>query len=183
MYGGERGGVHDVAKLLDFGIVQSSGGAGEAFRLTQQGVIAGSPPYMSPEQSAGKSALDGRSDIYSLGAVAYFLLTGRPPFVRETVLQVLMAHVYDPVVPPGEVRADAPSDLEAVVLRCLAKDPARRYPDADSLEQDLARCGCAGDWDREQAAAWWRDCATPRPPHRRDDSPRGILVQSDGVSV
>jgi serine/threonine-protein kinase len=169
----ERGGVHDVAKLLDFGIVQSSGGAGEALRLTQQGVIAGSPPYVSPEQAAGKVALDGRSDIYSLGAVAYFLLTGRPPFVRETVLQVLMAHVYEAVLPPGEVRPDVPPDLEEVVLRCLAKDPARRYPDAASLDDDLARCAGAGDWDPERAAAWWQQRDTGRLGSAEDGSRNG----------
>jgi serine/threonine-protein kinase len=166
----ERGGVHDVAKLLDFGIVQGSTFGAEPVRLTQKGVIAGSPPYMSPEQASGKSALDRRSDIYSLGAVAYFLLTGRPPFVRETALQVLMAHAYDPVVPPGEVRPDVPPDLDEVVLRCLAKDPAQRYPDADSLEQDLARCACAGDWDREQAVAWWHDRDTGRLGRAEDGS-------------
>jgi serine/threonine-protein kinase len=151
----ERGGVHDVAKLVDFGIVQGIAAGPEAARLTLQGMIAGSPPYMAPEQASGKSAVDGRTDIYSLGAVAYFLLTGQPPFVRDTAMQLLMAHVYDPVVPPGELRPDLPPDLEDVVLRCLAKEPAQRYADADGLERDLAGCVCTGEWDREQAAAWW----------------------------
>jgi eukaryotic-like serine/threonine-protein kinase len=176
----ERGGVHDVAKLLDFGIVQGSNFGREPMRLTGHGVIAGSPPYMSPEQAGDKKALDGRSDIYSLGAVAYFLLTGRPPFVRETALQLLMAHVYDPVVPPGEVRADVPPDLEEVVLRCLAKDPARRYPDAASLEDDLARCACAGEWDEEQAVAWWRERDADRPAGA-DDGSCGSLAPPAGV--
>jgi serine/threonine-protein kinase len=167
----ERGGVYDVAKLLDFGIVQSIAPGREAARLTQLGAIAGSPPYMAPEQAAGKLSVDGRGDIYSLGAVAYFLLTGRPPFVRETAMQLLMAHVYDPVVPPGDLRPDVPADVQAVVLRCLAKDPGQRYPDADSLEQALARCRCADDWDREQAAAWWHLHADTRPTLRPVPSP------------
>jgi serine/threonine-protein kinase len=150
----ERGGVHDVAKLLDFGIVQDAGGA--AVRLTQRGAVAGSPPYVSPEQAAGRDDLDGRSDIYSLGAVAYFLLTGRPPFVRDTAMQLLMAHVYEPVAPLTDLRPDVPADLAEVVQRCLAKDAAGRYPDADKLERALAACDCAGDWDRERAAAWWQ---------------------------
>jgi hypothetical protein len=167
----ERGGVHDVAKLLDFGIVQSIAPGQEGARLTQLGMIAGSPPYMAPEQAAGKPALDGRTDIYSLGAVAYFLLTGRPPFVRETAMQLLMAHVYDSVVPPSDLLPDVPSDVEEVVLRCLAKDPGQRYPDADSLERDLAGCTCAGDWDRQQAAAWWAQAADRPAPVPDPSSP------------
>jgi serine/threonine-protein kinase len=80
--------------------------------------------------------------VYSLGAVAYYLLTGRPPFARVSPLEMLAAHRGEPVIPPRSVRADVPADLEAVVLRCLEKDPGRRYPDAASLERALA--GCAG---------------------------------------
>jgi serine/threonine-protein kinase len=153
----ERGGIPDVAKLLDFGLVQESRLAGlDAHRLTMQGTIVGSPPYMSPEQAAGKPNLDARSDVYSVGGVAYFLLTGQPPFVRETAMQMLLAHAYEPVVPPSQVRPGVPADLEAVVLRCLEKDPARRFPDADSLDKALAACRDAGGWDPDQATAWWQ---------------------------
>src|SRR5262249_3658614 len=79
-----RGGQFDVAKLLDFGLVQSVRLEGDGQRLTQEGALAGTPAYMAPEQAAGETHLDGRSDLYSLGAVAYFLLTGQPPFVRRT---------------------------------------------------------------------------------------------------
>jgi hypothetical protein len=157
----ERGGVHDVAKLLDFGLVQETRlGPGEA-RLTLQGSIIGSPPFMSPEQAAGSSQVDARSDIYGVGGLAYYLLTGRPPFQRETAMQMLLAHAYEAVVPPRELRPEIPADLEAIVLRCLAKDPAERYPDAQSLEQALAGCSCAGGWDEEKAAAWWREVREP----------------------
>ena len=112
---------------------------------------------MSPEQATGSRELDERSDIYSLGAVAYYLLTGRPPFEGEDGIAVLIAHARDPVVPPSRLRPGIPEDLERVVLRCLAKDPAERFPDAASLERALAECGCAGNWDQDQAARWWRD--------------------------
>jgi serine/threonine-protein kinase len=151
----QRGGVFDVAKLLDFGLVQPTRLTTEADRLTVQGTIIGSPPYMSPEQAAGK-ALDVKSDIYSLGAVAYFLLTGQAPFVRETAMMMLMAHAYEPVVPPTAVRPDLPADLQAVVLRCLEKDPARRFPDAQSLQAALTACSAAGRWTEDEAAAWWK---------------------------
>ena len=147
-----RGGVHDVAKLLDFGLVRMQ--STDDLGLTRQGLIFGTPTYMSPEQAVGTN-LDARSDIYSLGALAYFLLTGQPPFRRDSVVQVLAAHIDEPVVAPRSCRPDVPEDLEAVVLRCLAKDPGERFPDAACLEQALRACGSAGDWIESDAAAWW----------------------------
>jgi serine/threonine-protein kinase len=150
-----RGGLHDVAKLLDFGLVRSYGAEGGADHLTQEGAIAGTPAYMSPEQADGKKDLGAGSDIYSLGAVAYFLLTGQPPFMRPTPLQTLIAHLRDEAVPPDQLRADVPADLQAVVLRCLEKDPARRFAGARSLDKALAACHAAGLWTEERAAGWW----------------------------
>ena len=120
---------------------------------------------MSPEQATGDRELDERSDIYSLGAVAYYLLTGRPPFDGEAAIGVMIAHARDPVVPPSLVRAGIPEDLERVVLRCLAKDPADRFPDAASLERALGACACSGDWDQDPAARWWRDSRQIAPQH------------------
>jgi eukaryotic-like serine/threonine-protein kinase len=92
-----------------------------------------------------------------LGAVAYFLLTGQPPFVRPTPLQTLIAHLHDLAAPLDQLQAGVPADLQAVVLRCLEKDPARRFLDARSLDKALAGCHTAGLWTEEQAAAWWHD--------------------------
>jgi serine/threonine-protein kinase len=152
-----RGGVHDVAKLLDFGLVQQVGLSLPNEKLTTQGTILGSPAYMSPEQAMGKPHLDARTDIYSLGGVAYYLVTGKPPFQRETPMETLMAHARDPVVPPSTLAPDLPRDLEEVILRCLEKEPTARYGDVLSLSRALASCRCAGDWDEEYAAAWWEE--------------------------
>jgi serine/threonine-protein kinase len=172
IFASERGGVHDVAKLLDFGLVQEAGLHDRtADRLTIQGTILGSPPFMSPEQAAGKPLLDPRSDIYSLGAVAYFLLTGQPPFVRETAMQMLMAHAYDPLTPPSQLRSEIDFDLEMVVLRCLEKDPANRYPDAQSLEKALAGCRAAAGWSEEMARAWWQKHGQPAPGQADSSTP------------
>jgi serine/threonine-protein kinase len=165
-----RGGAHDVVKLLDFGLVKAVGPAGAETTLTQHGAIAGTPAYLSPEQASGRPDLDPRTDIYSLGAVAYFLLAGQPPFPRDQPLQMLIAHVHEPVRPLTDLRADVPADLQAVVLRCLEKEPAKRYGDVVSLEQALAACACAGRWDEEQAAAWWRDHAD-----MAVDRPAGVM--------
>ena len=153
----QRGGLHDVAKLLDFGLVRTPDLGATADTLTQEGAIAGTPAYMAPEQADGKRNLDARSDIYSLGAVAYYLLTGQPPFVRPTHLQTLIAHIHERPTPPYQLQADVPADLQAVVLRCLEKEPAQRFADARSLDRALAGCQAAGGWTEERADAWWHD--------------------------
>jgi serine/threonine-protein kinase len=112
---------------------------------------------MSPEQAMGERGLDERSDFYSLGAVAYYLLTRQPPFEREGGIALLIAHARDPVVPPSRVRPGIARDLEGVVERCLANDPAERFQDAKSLERALGECSCAGDWNQDRARQWWRD--------------------------
>jgi serine/threonine-protein kinase len=149
-----RGGLHDFVKLLDFGLVKPlfEGGGVD---LSLEGTVAGSPLFMAPEQASGEHEPDRRADIYALGAVGYFLLTGRPPFGGRTVMQVVIAHARDAVEPPSSHRPDVPADLEDVLLRCLAKDPGERQASAEALEAALAACACAGDWDREAARAWW----------------------------
>ncbi len=160
----ERGGVHDVAKLLDFGLVHCLGcmEKNAEQRLTIQGTILGSPPYMAPEQALGKNVLDARTDIYSVGAVAYFLLTGQAPFVRETAMQTLVAHVHEQPLHVRDLRPEVPADLADVVMRCLEKAPKARFQDAESLEQALAQCECADLWGRHEARAWWEDYSKNR---------------------
>jgi eukaryotic-like serine/threonine-protein kinase len=160
IFAAQRGGVFDVAKLLDFGLAKPAAQIASP-QLTQEGTITGSPLYMSPEQALGESEPDARSDIYSLGAVAYFLLTGRPPFDNENPMRVMVSHAHDEVVPPTRIRPDIPADLEQVVLRTLAKNPAERFPSALALGRALEECESARDWSREQAAAWWAQVEQP----------------------
>lgn len=103
-----RGGRHDVAKLLDFGLVKTLAGDEKASHLTREGTVAGSPLYMAPEQIMRSQEPDRRSDIYGLGAVGYFLLTGRPPFRGESPMEVMIAHVRDTVIPPRELALKYP---------------------------------------------------------------------------
>jgi serine/threonine-protein kinase len=152
----ERGKVYDVAKLLDFGLVKNFGLASDDARLTQEGSLTGSPAFMSPEQAAGRQQLDARSDIYNVGAAAYFLITGQLLFDRGSALQMLHAHAYEPLVPIRQFQEAVPADLQRVILRCLEKDPDRRYQDAASLDKALAACASAGRWTLERAEDWWR---------------------------
>ncbi len=153
----QRGGLHDVVKLFDFGVVQSLRGGKLIDSLALDGTIFGSPAFMSPEQAGVGNHVDARSDVYGLGGVAYFLLSGQPPFACETLFQTLCAHTLAPVPRLTAFRDDVPSDLEEVVLRCLEKDANLRFQGADSLDKALAKCHCAGQWTDERAARWWQD--------------------------
>src|SRR4051812_6078584 len=127
--------TNDEVKVADFGIARANG-AGDG--LTRTGAVMGTATYFSPEQAQGL-AVDARSDIYSLGVVLYEMLTGSVPFAGDSPVSVAYLHVREPVVPPSQRRPDLPPALEAIVLTCLAKDPAGRYQSADQLRTDLMR--------------------------------------------
>lgn len=150
----ERGGVYDVVKVLDFGLVRETMTSFGEANLTQTGSFGGSPLYMCPEQAKSYDKLDARSDIYSLGTVAYQLVTGLPPFPGDSPWEIIVAHSRDPVEPPSKVR-DVPADLEAIILKCLEKNPDDRYQTAEELAAALAACESAGTWTTEEAKAWW----------------------------
>ena len=171
----ERGGVRDVVKLLDFGLVrsrQSLTAAGSDQELTREGTVVGSPLYIAPEHALGGSAHDARSDIYSLGAVAYWLLAAEPVFRRDNALKVLFAHAHDPVTPPGQLCSDIPADLERVVMRCLEKDPDDRFTTVRELDRALADCDAAGAWDSDDAARWWAGDRLPGDQTLHETDPR-----------
>ena len=111
----------DVAKLLDFGLVRLNSFSNTGNRLTGVRTIAGTPAFMSPEQAADAADVDSRSDIYSLGAVAYFLLVGRPPFVHANSVETMAAHLSEQVVPPHRLSPEIPCDLDEVIMRCMEK--------------------------------------------------------------
>jgi serine/threonine-protein kinase len=156
LFAARRGRRYDFVKVLDFGLAAAvAARTGPGPDRGRPG--PGTPLYMAPEQIAGDRAIDGRCDVYTLGGVAYTLLTGRPPFEGETAAEVMRAHLQDAVVPPSRHRPDIPPDLERVVLRCLAKDPSARFPGAEGLEAGLSACASAGDWDARKAVAWWEE--------------------------
>ena len=139
------GGEGDFVKVIDFGIAK--GLAEEPDQsLTADGKVLGTPLYMAPEQGEGR-AVDARSDVYALGAALYFALTGVPPFAATSSVAILSAHLHHAVVPPSQrTKRDIPADVEAVVLRCLAKAAGERYADAAELADALTACTVAGAW-------------------------------------
>jgi eukaryotic-like serine/threonine-protein kinase len=122
-------------KLMDFGIARM---AETPEAVTQAGLIVGTPHYMSPEQVQGKQ-LDARSDVYSMGILIYEMLVGRRPFESSSLTGVLTAHITEAAKPPIDHRADIGRDVNAIVMRCLTKDPKARYSDAGALLADLDR--------------------------------------------
>jgi eukaryotic-like serine/threonine-protein kinase len=168
-----RGGHFDVTKLLDFGLVKTLR-EDDSIHLSQEGTVAGSPLYMAPEQVMHHQPPDRPTDIYGLGAVAYYTLTGRAPFLGQSAMEVMVAHARDPVTPPSQIQPDVPRDLEAVIIRCLAKNPKDRYPDTPSLAKALDACADASNWSPEHAADWWQanvrfnrsDITAPPAPNR-----------------
>ena len=167
-----RGGELDFVKVLDFGLVKhrdvrrkddtvpdtSAVVAETAAQLTQVGRIAGTPAFMAPELALGDEDLDGQIDIYALGCVAYWLLTGRLVFERLSTQEMLIAHVaQEPPKPSTRVDGiDIPRDLENLIMRCLAKEPDDR-PDARSLADGLRALGLAERWTEEGRTEWWSD--------------------------
>jgi len=124
-------------KVTDFGLAKS---IGSESNLTQSGAIMGSPSYMAPEQAEGKTKQVGpAADVYALGAILYEQLTGRPPFRGETLLDTIQQVKTAEPVPPSRLVAGLPRDVETIALKCLSKDPARRYDSAIALAEDLRR--------------------------------------------
>ncbi|HEV7593549.1 MAG TPA: serine/threonine-protein kinase [Gemmatimonadaceae bacterium] len=117
------------AMVTDFGIARALTDSGDS-RLTATGMAIGTPAYMSPEQSAGDQAIDGRSDLYSLGVVGYQMLCGQPPFVASNTPSMLVKHLSEKPIPVDERWPDLPPDLARAVMMCLEKDPADRFPSA-----------------------------------------------------
>lgn len=152
-----RGGVDDVAKLLDFGLVKSVSKKGDQTNITQTGTVTGTPKYMSPEQAFGEEEPGVASDLYSLGAVGYSMLSGKAPFEGSTAMHIMIAHARDPVVPLRRMNENVPESLEAVIMRCLEKKPGDRYPDAKSLRDALTSCELDEPWTQADAVNWWRE--------------------------
>jgi tRNA A-37 threonylcarbamoyl transferase component Bud32 len=146
---------HDFVKVLDFGLVKSvAGGSDENSLATGAGLTPGTPAYMAPEMALGE-AVDGRADLYALGCVAYYLLTGQRVFEADNAFQLIAKHMQEPPVPPSQ-RSGIPAEpeLERVVLGCLAKSPEGRPPSATELDRMLGEIGIE-PWSEEEAKQWW----------------------------
>jgi hypothetical protein len=163
-------------KITDFGLAKK---LDEGTGQTQSGAVMGTPSYMAPEQAGGKSKTMGpAADIYSLGAILYELLTGRPPFRAATPLETIMQVVADEPLPPSQLQPRTPRDLEMICLKCLQKQPARRYRTAAALADDLHRF-LNGELIRARPTTvldWWIKWAKKRPTVAALSAALGLLI-------
>ncbi len=165
---GQVGLEYDFVKVLDFGLVKEvKRPSATDTRLTVEGMTVGTPTYMAPELALDE-AFDGRADLYALGCVMYFLLTGQVVFESDNVMRLMVRHIEEKPVPPSR-RTDRqiPPSLDDIVLACLAKDPAARPPSAAAVAHALAAAEADVEpWTQEQAAVWWtsRARSAPREP-------------------
>ena len=167
-------GTRGRVMVTDFGIAKALSAAGSGATLTGAGVAIGTPAYMSPEQAAGEREIDGRSDVYSLGIVAYQMVTGELPFQAPTVAGILMKQITEPAPMVTLKRPDVPEDLALAISRCLEKDPENRWPTADALRRALETRTVTG---YRPTGTSWRAGAHGRPGgtaplrHRRAAAP------------
>jgi serine/threonine-protein kinase len=160
---GRLGLRYDFVKVLDFGLVKPVAGKVDEHSLaTAAGLTPGTPAYMAPEMSLGE-AVDGRTDLYALGCVAYYLLTAQLVFEGDTSLQVIVKHLRnDPVPPSRRANVEIPPALEQLVLACLAKNPNDRPSDAGQLARALSAVDVEA-WTEEDARRWWEENRTSAP--------------------
>lgn len=149
---------YDFVKVLDFGIVKTRAENNDvSAALTRETVIRGTPAFMAPEQALGGETIDGRADIYSLGCVAYWLLTGQLVFSADTQSAILLHHIKTPPSPPStRTELPVPEALDRIVLSCLAKSPADRPQTAHDLARDLGEIAGVSAWTDDRQREWWR---------------------------
>jgi serine/threonine protein kinase len=152
-----RGGEPDVAKVVDFGLVKELDTAGGTDTSSlDSNVLVGTPLYLSPEAITAPDSVDARSDLYALGAVGYFLLTGEPLFHGRTIMELCAHHLHTAPTPPSVRLGHAIDErLESALMACLSKNPADRPSSAQSLHEALARSRAASAWSVEDARRWW----------------------------
>ncbi|GAB4538183.1 MAG: hypothetical protein Tsb0020_52470 [Haliangiales bacterium] len=160
----------DFVKVVDFGISKSlhtGDSDGSTPRLTQTGMVLGTPLYMSPEQARGEDDLDQRIDIYALGVILYEMVTGEVPFRGSNSLNIIARVLNDEVAPPRDLRADLSRDLEAVILHAMAKDRAQRYASCELLAADLAALADATIDGGDPRSTGRVRLTAPTPAHRK----------------
>ncbi|HEY8078090.1 MAG TPA: hypothetical protein VIF62_28380, partial [Labilithrix sp.] len=153
---------------------------------TTDAALTGTPLYLSPEGITSPSSVDGRSDLYAVGGVLYWLLTGTHVFAGNTIVEVCSHHLHTkPESPSKRLGTSIPADVEAIVMKCLAKDPKDRFASADEMRIALEACDCAEEWGAAEAAKWWESNgkAAVRPPStsmRPSEIGQAIAVDLEG---
>jgi serine/threonine-protein kinase len=149
-------GLYDMVKVLDFGLVKQI--ERETMELTQSDGITGTPMYMSPESVRDASTVDERSDLYSIGAVGYMMLTGLPPFDGDATVDICLKQLNeDPIRPSERISCPLPDDLQNILMNSLRKDPDQRPRTVRDFAESLSQCRDAHGWSASDACRWWAE--------------------------
>jgi serine/threonine-protein kinase len=175
---------YDFVKVLDFGLVKFNGKRSmQQTLMTGEHATTGTPAFMAPEIILGEADVDRRADVYALGCVAYYLLTGQLVFEADSPMKMFLQHVQTPPIPPSQrTELRIPRELDELVLACLEKDPNKRPQDAEQLLQMAHRCRTCDTWDSSAAKSWWEkhlvDLTGPLalPESRADVAERPFLI-------
>jgi eukaryotic-like serine/threonine-protein kinase len=147
----------DYVKVVDFGLVKIAQQQPDDVKLSRVGEMHGTPAYMSPEEATGDGEVEPRSDLYSLGCVAYFLLTGKLLFDESSSIKMALAHATrEPIAPSRVARQTIPDQLERLILACLEKKPGARPESAAAVAREIAQSGLTSTWTPDRSLAWWR---------------------------
>jgi hypothetical protein len=179
----ERGGSYDFVKVLDFGLVKELE-KGKSVDLTDVAALTGTPLYMPPEAVQAPETLDVRGDVYQLGLVAYFLLVGRNVFEGDAPMDVIVQHVSAAPTPPSEVLGRPLNPrLEEIIMRCLEKEPDKRFDHARALLEAFESCEVEGRWGQREARVWWSEWQEKHPEVEDDAPPTSTLPSGYDIDL
>jgi len=151
----QRGGLYDFVKVLDFGLAKYIRDLGDP-AISRAGALLGTPRYISPESVHSKAKVDERTDLYMLGSVIYWLLTGQPPFGSSSSVDLIVDHVKNkPAKPSSQSELAIPQALDEIVMKCLEKKPEKRFQNPQELSKALQKVPIGKPWDQRQAKEWW----------------------------
>jgi serine/threonine-protein kinase len=177
----QRGLLNDFVKVLDFGLVRVMG---DDSGLSTTNMLLGTPLYMSPEHIRSTDAIDARSDLYALGAVGFFLLTGTPPFPGDSVLEVCRKHLHENAVPPStKTTHPVPASLDRLIVACLDKSKEGRPTDARALQLALEQCASEAPWTEAQAEDWWKQRGAGLARERKSRLPNAQIASTLAVDL
>lgn len=173
---------YDFVKVLDFGLVKAKMLENDSHLMTMDGTATGTPAYLPPEIAMGEKKIDGRADLYSLGCVAYYLLTGRLVFDEPSTTAMALAHVQKKPIPPSELGIKSPAGLERIIMQLLEKRPEDRIQSAEILHRQLRGLVDVPKFCEDAAMAWWQEhlpepeADTGRSPSHLDEQPTSVTL-------
>lgn len=154
IYLAQKGGLHDFVKVLDFGLAKEYRKRGREIPRSGD-VFSGTPRYTAPECLKSNGVIDARADIYMMGSLSYWLLTGHSPFEEDSDEALMQDHLTKEAVPPSSLVAGLPKEMDAFILKCLKKDPEQRHQCVEEFMDELQKVPLASEWGFREAAAWW----------------------------